>query len=230
MGKPGRQAEAWRRPSLERGPLLRCVRIERRAQLRVGGRQLGVRQQLLLRQGAHCAGAGNLPEAEGTAVAEVNENLKPYKAGRTHRHIPEMERNLGRILAQGRRVRTHGEARAVRLSFTPHLVPMTRGILVTAEAEVEGAWSQESLEALYRDFYAGEPFVRVLKGLPETKATLGSNRVDVRPLYEERTGRVLVFAALDNLVKGMAGQAVQNLNLMLGLPEETALPKEGLWP
>ena len=141
-----------------------------------------------------------------------------------------MERNLGRILAQGRRVRTHGEARAVRLSFTPHLVPMTRGILVTAEAEVEGAWSQESLEALYRDFYAGEPFVRVLKGLPETKATLGSNRVDVRPLYEERTGRVLVFAALDNLVKGMAGQAVQNLNLMLGLPEETALPKEGLWP
>jgi len=169
-------------------------------------------------------------EAEGTAFAEVNENLKPYKAGGTHRHIPEMERNLGRILAQGRRVRTHGEARAVRLSFTPHLVPMTRGILVTAEAEVEGAWSQESLEALYRDFYAGEPFVRVLKGLPETKATLGSNRVDVRPLYEERTGRVLVFAALDNLVKGMAGQAVQNLNLMLGLPEETALPKEGLWP
>ena len=157
-------------------------------------------------------------------------HLKPYKAGGTHRHIPEMERNLGRILAQGRRVRTHGEARAVRLSFTPHLVPMTRGILVTAEAEVEGAWSQESLEALYRDFYAGEPFVRVLKGLPETKATLGSNRVDVRPLYEERTGRVLVFAALDNLVKGMAGQAVQNLNLMLGLPEETALPKEGLWP
>ncbi|BFH78140.1 N-acetyl-gamma-glutamyl-phosphate reductase [Thermus thermophilus] len=174
------------------------------------------------------SGAGR--EAEGTAFAEVNENLKPYKAGGTHRHIPEMERNLGRILAQGRRVRTHGEARAVRLSFTPHLVPMTRGILITAEAEVEGGWDQEALNALYRDFYAEEPFVRVVEGLPETKATLGSNRVDVRPLYEERTGRVLVFAALDNLVKGMAGQAVQNLNLMLGLPEETALPKEGLWP
>ncbi len=174
------------------------------------------------------SGAGR--EAEETFFAEVNENLKPYRPGGTHRHIPEMERNLGRILAQGRRVRTHGEARAVRLSFTPHLVPMTRGILVTAEAEVEGGWDQEALNALYRDFYAEEPFVRVVEGLPETKGTLGSNRVDVRPLYEERTGRVLVFAALDNLVKGMAGQAVQNLNLMLGFPEETALPKEGLWP
>lgn len=174
------------------------------------------------------SGAGR--EGEGTFFAEVNENLKPYKAGGTHRHIPEMEQNLGRLLAQGRPVRTHGEAKEVRLSFTPHLVPMTRGILVTAEAEVEGHWSQGLLEALYRDFYAQEPFVRVLDRLPETKGTLGSNRVDLKPLYEARTGRVLVFAALDNLVKGMAGQAVQNLNLMLGFPEETALPKEGIWP
>ncbi|GLV47043.1 N-acetyl-gamma-glutamyl-phosphate/N-acetyl-gamma- aminoadipyl-phosphate reductase [Thermus sp. LT1-2-5] len=174
------------------------------------------------------SGAGR--EGEGTFFAEVNENLKPYKVGGTHRHIPEMEQNLGRLLAQGRRVRTHGPRREVRLSFTPHLVPMTRGILLTAEAEVEGAWSQEALDALYRDFYLGEPFVRVLAGLPETKGTYAANRVDLKPLYEERTGRVLVFAALDNLVKGMAGQAVQNLNLMLGLPEDTALPKEGVWP
>jgi len=174
------------------------------------------------------SGAGR--EGEGTFFAEVNENLRPYKAGGTHRHIPEMEQNLGRLLAQGRRARTHGEAKPVRLSFVPHLVPMTRGILITAEAEVEGDWGQEALNALYRDFYAQEPFVRVVEGLPETKGTLGSNRVDLRPLYEERTGRVLVFAALDNLVKGMAGQAVQNFNLMMGFPEETALPKEGLWP
>ncbi|MFC0595324.1 N-acetyl-gamma-glutamyl-phosphate reductase [Thermus composti] len=174
------------------------------------------------------SGAGR--EGEGTFFAEVNENLKPYKAGGTHRHIPEMEQNLGRLLAQGRRARTHGEAKAVRLSFTPHLVPMTRGILITAEAEVEGGWDQEALNTLYRDFYAQEPFVRVVEGLPETKGTLGSNRVDLKPLYEERTGRVLVFAALDNLVKGMAGQAVQNFNLMMGFSEETALPKEGLWP
>jgi len=174
------------------------------------------------------SGAGR--DGEGTFFAEVNENVKPYKAGGVHRHLPEMERNLGRVLAQGRWVRTHGEVRAIRLSFTPHLVPMTRGILLTAEAEVKGAWSQEALEALYRDFYAGEPFVRVLEGLPETKGTCASNRVDLKPLYEERTGKVLVFAALDNLGKGMAGQAVQNLNLMLGFPEETALPKEGLWP
>ncbi|WP_460170942.1 N-acetyl-gamma-glutamyl-phosphate reductase [Thermus sp. FJN-A] len=174
------------------------------------------------------SGAGR--EGEGTFYAEVNENLRPYKVGGTHRHVPEMEQNLGRLLVQGRKVRTHGEAKVVRLSFTPHLVPMTRGILVTAEAEVEGSWSQEALDALYRDFYAEEPFVRVLEGLPETKGTLGSNRVDLKPLYEERTGRVMVFAALDNLVKGMAGQAVQNLNLMVGFAEETALPREGIWP
>jgi len=174
------------------------------------------------------SGAGR--EAEGTSFAEVNENLKPYKAGGAHRHIPEMEQNLGRVLAQGRPVRTHGAREEIRLSFTPHLVPMTRGILLTAEAEVQGAWSQGSLDELYRDFYAGEAFVRVLEGLPQTKGTLGSNRVDLRPLYEERTGKVLVFAALDNLVKGMAGQAVQNFNLMMGFPEETALPKEGIWP
>lgn len=174
------------------------------------------------------SGAGR--EGEGTFFAEVNENLKPYKVGGTHRHIPEMEQNLGRLLAQGRPVRTHGEAREVRLAFAPHLVPMTRGILVTAEAEVEGDWRQGLLQELYQDFYAEEPFVRVLDRLPETKGTLGSNRVDVKPLYEERTGRVLLFAALDNLVKGMAGQAVQNFNLMMGFPEALALPKEGVWP
>jgi N-acetyl-gamma-glutamyl-phosphate reductase len=174
------------------------------------------------------SGAGR--EGEGTFFAEVNENLKPYRAGGTHRHIPEMEANLGRVLAQGRWPRTHGPRAELRLSFTPHLVPMTRGILVTAEAEVEGHWDQARLEGLYLEFYQGEPFVRFLSDLPQTKATYASNRVDLRPLYEARTGRVLVFAALDNLVKGMAGQAVQNLNLMLGLPEDLALPKEGLWP
>ncbi|WP_185747746.1 N-acetyl-gamma-glutamyl-phosphate reductase [Thermus amyloliquefaciens] len=174
------------------------------------------------------SGAGR--EGEGTFFAEVNENLKPYKVGGTHRHIPEMERNLGRLLAQGRPVRTHGPLGEVRLSFVPHLVPMTRGILVTAEAEVAGAWDQKRLEELYRGFYAEEPFVRVLDRLPETKGTLGSNRVDLRPLLEARTGRILVFAALDNLVKGMAGQAVQNFNLMMGFPESLALPREGIWP
>lgn len=174
------------------------------------------------------SGAGR--EGEGTFFAEVNENLRPYKVGGTHRHIPEMEQNLGRLLAQGRPVRTHGAVEEVRLSFTPHLVPMTRGILVTAEAEVVGDWDQGALEALYRDFYANEPFVRVLDTLPETKGTYASNRVDLKPLYEARTGRVLVFSALDNLVKGMAGQAVQNFNLMMGFPEDLALPKEGIWP
>jgi N-acetyl-gamma-glutamyl-phosphate reductase len=174
------------------------------------------------------SGAGR--EGEGTFFAEVNENLKPYKAGGIHRHIPEMEENLGRLLAQGRSPKTHGPKAELRLSFTPHLVPMTRGILLTAEAEVAGDWDQRRLDALYRDFYAEEPFVRLLEGLPETKGTYAANRVDLRPLYEARTGRVLVFAALDNLVKGMAGQAVQNLNLMLGLPEDLALPKEGVWP
>ncbi|WP_208619938.1 N-acetyl-gamma-glutamyl-phosphate reductase [Thermus tenuipuniceus] len=186
-------------------------------------------------QGAFVVGLSGVSGAgrggEGTFFAEVNENLRPYRVGGTHRHIPEMERNLGRLVAQGPRVKTHGPVGEVRLSFVPHLVPMTRGILVTVEAEVDGDWNQGTLDELYGDFYVGEPFVRVLReALPETKGTYASNRVDVKPLYEARTGRVMVFAALDNLVKGMAGQAVQNLNLMLGLPEETALPKEGLWP
>jgi len=116
--------------------------------------------------------------------------------------------------------------------FTPHLVPMSRGILATCYARpVPGvSLSTDGLLAGYRDFYAAEPFVHVTAGSPATKATLGSNSVHLTVRYDERTGTVLAIGALDNLVKGASGQALQNANLVLGLPETTALPTIGLMP
>ncbi len=172
------------------------------------------------------SGAGR--EAEGTAFAEVNEDLKPYRPGGTHRHIPEMEQNLARLKAQGRPTRTHGARAEVRLSFVPHLVPITRGILITAFVRTE-LQEREAME-LYQGFYRDEPFVQVGEALPRSKGTLLSNRVWIALRKDERTGYLQVFSALDNLVKGMAGQAVQNLNLMLGLPEGLGLAREGVWP
>mgnify|MGYP001771001314 FL=1 len=174
------------------------------------------------------SGAGR--EAEETFFAEINENLKPYRPGGTHRHIPEMELNLARLRAQGRWPRTHGAQKGVRLSFIPHLVPMTRGILVSAFVRLNEDLSELRLEALYREFYQDEPFVFFTRALPQTKGTFASNRVWISLRKDERTGLVQVFSALDNLGKGMASQAVQNLNLMLGFPEGLALDREGVWP
>lgn len=174
------------------------------------------------------SGAGR--EAEETFFAEVNENLKPYRPGGTHRHIPEMELNLARLRAQGRWVRTHGPKEEVQLSFIPHLVPMTRGILISAFVRLKEELPEMRLAVLYRSFYQDEPFVSFTHALPQTKGTYASNRVWISLRKDERMGLVQVFAALDNLGKGMASQAVQNLNLMLGFPEGLALDREGVWP
>ncbi|MBC7105774.1 MAG: N-acetyl-gamma-glutamyl-phosphate reductase, partial [Firmicutes bacterium] len=142
-----------------------------------------------------------------THYGECNENLKPYGVP-GHRHVPEMEQELS--LAAGREV---------RLAFTPHLVPMTRGILCTVYVRpVRRLGAAEVLE-LYREAYRNEPFVRVLPEgmLPQTKAVAGSNYCDLAAAADPRTGRVILFSAIDNLVKGAAGQAVQNMNIMCRL-------------
>lgn len=149
---------------------------------------------------------------------EVNENIKAYGVA-GHRHTPEIEEQLG-----------YAAGRPLVINFTPHLVPMNRGILVTEYARLipgaDGSLpSYEEIKAVYDRYYAGEKFVRVLdQGVcPETKWVEGSNYVDVNFVIDERTGRIILMGALDNLVKGAAGQAVQNMNLLFGLPESEGL-------
>ena len=160
---------------------------------------------------------------------EVNENIKAYGVA-GHRHTPEIEEQLG-----------YAAGREILVNFTPHLVPMNRGILVTEYAKllpVKRADGQESLptyeeiRAVYDRYYAKEKFVRVLeKGIcPETKWVEGSNYVDINFVIDERTGRIIMMGALDNLVKGAAGQAVQNMNLMFGLPESEGLDLVPMFP
>ena len=149
---------------------------------------------------------------------EVNENMKAYGVA-SHRHTPEIEEQLG-----------YAGNCQVTSNFTPHLVPMNRGILATEYATLkrkpDGTLpTYEEVKAVYDKYYANEKFVRVLdKGsCPETKWVEGSNYVDINFVIDERTGRIIMMGALDNLVKGAAGQAVQNMNLLFGLPESEGL-------
>lgn len=152
---------------------------------------------------------------------EVNESIKAYGVG-THRHTPEIEEQLG--YACGRD--------DLKLIFTPHLVPMNRGILVTAYANLAKDVTYEDVKAAYDKYYADEKFVRVLDKdvCPETRWVEGSNFVDVGFKLEPRTNRLIMMGALDNLVKGAAGQAVQNMNLMFGLPEDEGLELAPMFP
>lgn len=154
------------------------------------------------------SGAGRTPKLT-THYPECNESVAAYNIGR-HRHTPEIERILG--IAAG------GE---VDLVFTPHLIPMDRGILSTTYSTPIGDVSEESLLQALSDFYADEPFVRVVEHLPATKDSLGTNFCDLTVRMVR--GRVLTISCLDNLVKGASGAAVQNFNLMYGHPETTAL-------
>ena len=144
---------------------------------------------------------------------EVNENIKAYGVA-NHRHTPEIEDQLG--LAAGKEI---------VLNFTPHLVPMERGILVTAYASLRKEVSWEEVRAVYDSFYENEKFVRVLGSdrVPETRYVRGSNYADIGFRVDRRTNRLIMMGAIDNLVKGAAGQAVQNMNLMFGLQEEEGL-------
>ena len=139
----------------------------------------------------------------------------------THRHTPEIEEQLG-----------YASGKKVVLNFTPHLVPMNRGILVTEYAKLTKEVSYEDVKAVYDKYYGGEKFVRVLQKdvCPETKWVEGSNYVDIGFKIDPRTNRIIMMGAIDNLVKGAAGQAVQNMNLMFGLPESEGLELVPMFP
>jgi N-acetyl-gamma-glutamyl-phosphate reductase len=164
------------------------------------------------------SGAGRKPVAE-QLFAEVNDDVRAYGL-LTHRHTGEIEHALAHV---------HG--RDVQVLFTPHLVPMARGILATCHARpAVSDLTSERLLDLYHEYYAGEPFVLVDERSPRTKATFGSNACHITVRYDGRTDSVLALAAIDNLVKGAAGQAIQALNRVLDLPEPTGLPVVGIMP
>lgn len=165
--------------------------------------------------GASGAGRSSGPR---TQFVELDGGAAFYKVGTVHQHVPEMERTLAAFGAKGARV-----------AFAPSLVPMARGILLTAQARLTRPASAAALRALYEARYADEPFVRLLpEGTwPETRAVRGSNRVDVQVTSLFDDGTLLATAAIDNLAKGAASQALQNLNVALGWPETTALSRHG---
>lgn len=151
---------------------------------------------------------------------EVNENIKAYGVA-VHRHTPEIEEQLG-----------YAAGADVKINFTPHLVPMNRGILITAYASLNKKATYEEVKAAYDKYYGIEKFVRVLDKdvCPQTKWVEGSNYVDVNFKIDERTNRIIMMGAMDNLVKGAAGQAVQNMNLMFGFKETMGLELVPMFP
>ena len=164
-------------------------------------------------------GAGRTEKIDNL-YCEVNENMKAYGVT-THRHTPEIEEQLSLVAGE-----------KVCVNFTPHLVPMNRGILVTAYASLKQGVTEEMVREAYDSCYNSEKFVRVLRtGIcPQTKWVEGSNYVDVGFQIDQRTNRIVILGAMDNLVKGAAGQAIQNMNLMFGLDETEGLTAIPLFP
>lgn len=170
------------------------------------------------------AKSGTSGAGRGAKVAnlycEVNENIKAYGVT-THRHTPEIEEQLSLASKE-----------QVRINFTPHLVPMNRGILVTAYADLKENMTYDEVKNIYEKYYKKEPFVRVLDEnvFPETRWVEGSNMVDVNIKIDNRTNRIIMMGAMDNLVKGAAGQAIQNMNLMFGLKETEGIFTAPIFP
>jgi N-acetyl-gamma-glutamyl-phosphate reductase len=144
---------------------------------------------------------------------EVNEGMRAYKVGE-HRHTPEIEQEIS-LLA----------GRPVRVTFTPHLAPLSRGILTTLYATLIEPRSTKQIHEAYRTFYGDEPFIRILPEgqMPNVRDVRGTNYCDIGLKVEERTGRVVVLVVIDNLVKGASGQAIQNFNVATDFPESMAL-------
>lgn len=152
--------------------------------------------------------------------AEMNDNTKAYKLG-THKHIPEMEQTLQQFTNED-----------IQISFTPHIVPMTRGIMVTCYASLREQLNQATVESWYQSFYQDHPFVRLRCDgtLPTTKDVYGSNYCDIALYVDERTNRLIIISVIDNLVKGAAGQAIQNMNLIQGWEESAGLRQAPIYP
>jgi len=160
-----------------------------------------------------------------THFAEANEDVTAYALD-GHRHLPEIIQELMLLSPQ----------QSPAITFVPHLIPMTRGILTTGYAPLApgkvsiNKKGKEELLQLYRDFYQDEPFISIVEVPPHTKYTWGSNTCLIHPTIDLRTGRLIVVSCIDNLIKGAAGQAIQNMNLMLGLPETTGLGAPAIYP
>ena len=165
------------------------------------------------------SGAGRGAKVDNL-YCEVNENIKAYGVA-GHRHTPEIEEQL-----------SYAAGKPVVISFTPHLVPMNRGILVTAYASLTKEVTWEEVRAAYDKYYKDEYFVRVLDKdvVPQTRWVEGSNFADVNFKIDPRTNRIVMMGAIDNMVKGAAGQAIQNMNLLFGLPENTGLKQIPMFP
>ena len=157
--------------------------------------------------------------------SEVNEDASAYALD-GHRHLPEIIQELKLLRPE----------QSLSVTFVPHLIPMTRGILTTCYAPLvsgkvaAGEKGKEELRELYLDFYQDEPFVKIVEFPPHTKHTWGNNLCLIHPTIDHRTGKLIVISCIDNLVKGAAGQAIQNMNLMLGLPETTGLEALAIYP
>ena len=169
------------------------------------------------------SGAGRTQVLDVNHYAEINESVRAYGL-EGHRHQPEMAQELNRARARA------GSSTPVELTFVPHLVPMTRGILATCYAKLTEPMGAQDLMDLYQAFYVGQPFVRVVAEPPATKHTWGSNYCFICPRLSPQTGRLVVTSAIDNLVKGAAGQAVQNMNLMIGQEETLGLEALPIYP
>ncbi|GJL78579.1 MAG: N-acetyl-gamma-glutamyl-phosphate reductase [Nitrospinaceae bacterium] len=165
------------------------------------------------------SGAGRKP-ALGTQFSECNEAVSAYGLG-THRHTPEIEQEISALAG-----------REIRITFSPHLIPMTRGMLSTVYINLTKDIKLEALDTHFREFYKDEPFVRILNPgtFANTQYVASSNFCDIGLTIDKRTRRIVLTSALDNLVKGAAGQAVQNMNIMLGIDEKTALDFPGIFP
>lgn len=158
------------------------------------------------------SGAGR-SEKVTSLYCECNESIKPYGA-MTHRHTVEIEEQL-----------SYASGATLTLQFTPHLTPMDRGILSSCYAKAKAGVTESDIKAAYEELYKDEYFIRLTETLPETRNVKGTNAVDISWRFDKRTGNVLAFGAIDNLVKGAAGQAVQNMNLMFSIDERTGLKK-----
>lgn len=176
------------------------------------------------------SGAGRTASAT-TSFCEISDGFKAYKVGGIHRHIPEIEQELS-ILAGKGNDKGEKEKKNITVSFTPHLLPICRGILSTSYASLKKDTSLNELQKLYEDTYNNEYFVRVCPPgiMPATQHVRGSNYCDIGIGKDERTGRVIVVSVIDNIGKGAAGQAVQNMNLMNGFPENTGLTSPAFFP
>ncbi|WP_457575225.1 N-acetyl-gamma-glutamyl-phosphate reductase [Desulfomarina sp.] len=165
-------------------------------------------------------GAGRAPQT-ATLFCEVHDGFKPYKVGRAHRHTPEIEQELKAVAGKD-----------VTITFTPHLLPISRGILSTIYATLSSNFDHNTLTDLYRLEYDSEPFIRILgeDNYPATQFVRGSNFCDISCKIDQATGRVIVMSCIDNIVKGAAGQAVQNMNLMCGFDETCGLENIPLFP